>query len=178
VSTTSAPAAAATESSSPSAPASPSGPTVLESGVYPYRITVPEGTASIVPTRVEWDGVQKIRRDSRSVDLARTPDGSAVFIVMTDTTLDADGYAAEMAEKQRTWNGCGEPTGLTPFEAGGHSGVAFIQSCGGGAEVFSRAVVVGDGKALFAFGDGRDAGALDQLIAFLGGLEFTESARS
>jgi hypothetical protein len=163
----------------PSASAAAAGPGVIESAVYPYRITVPGGPVQFVPTRVEWDGQQKIRRDSRSVDLARLPGGPAAFLVMTDTPLDVDAYAADMAEKQRTWNGCAEPTASQTFEAGGRPGLAFIQSCGGGAEVFSRAVIVGDGQALFAFSDGRDGpAALDALISFLEGIEFTEPAAS
>ena len=168
-------ASSAVVSQSPSA----SGPTVVESGVYPYRITVATGPVTFVPTRVAWDGEQKIRRDSRAVDLVRLSGGPAMWLVMTDTSLDAEAYAADIAEKQRTWNGCAESTGRQPFQAGGRAGVAFIQSCGAGAEVFARAVVVGDGQALFAFSDGRSgAAAVAALISFLQAIEFTESAQS
>ncbi|HEX5826475.1 MAG TPA: hypothetical protein VFY23_03070 [Candidatus Limnocylindrales bacterium] len=143
--------------------------------MYPYRITLDGGPVVFDPTRVQWDGEQRLRRDSPSVDFVRAPDGTAAWIVMTDTTLDADAYAADLAEKMRTWNGCAAPTGFTPFEAGGRPGVAFIQACGpGGAEVFTRGVVVGDGQALFAFSDGRaGASAIDGLIALLQGVDFT-----
>ena len=151
------------------------GPVVLASTIYPYRITVPSGSTSFVPSRVPWDGAQKLSLDSRETDRARAL-GLAVWMAMTDTTDDVDAVADLYEGKFRSWHGCRPATGRQQFDAGELKGVAWIHSCANGAQAFARAVVVGDGHALVAYAQGSTdmSEALSRLVELFGGLEWTD----
>ena len=172
-SATAAPAIATVRPSPTQAP-TPAAPVVLASTIYPDRITVPAGPTSFVPARVPWDGVQSLGSASTTMDHARAPGVSLVFLAMTDTALDADGFAAHMEGRMRAWHGCTRADGRQTFVAGALRGVVFSQRCAG--EAFVRAVLVGDGRALFAFTyAGTDAAAASAgLMDFLGGTEWID----
>jgi len=122
---------------------------------------------------VQWDGAQSLGTASLTLDHARAPGAGLVFLAMTDTDLDVDGFAAHMEDRMRAWHGCTKAAGRQSFDAGELRGVGFIQQCAG--EGFVRAVLVGKGHALFAFTNaGMDPNAaLGGLIDFLAGAEWT-----
>lgn len=174
------PTAIATPVPTPTAMSSPTpapkGPVILESVVYPYRITVLASQAVLVPALVAWNGDEVLQRVARTVDRVRVDGtGTAWFVVSPDPQEDVDAFVAEMVAKYGSWHGCTEPTQTREFTAAGMAGISYVQSCAGASERFARAIVVGDGHGILAFGeaDVDPSGVQDRLISYLDGLEWT-----
>ena len=169
------PAPTAASTPAPSPVPSAAGPVVIESTLYPYRLTVPAGPTSFVAAHVPWDGIQKLSSDSRETDHVRAPGVGLVWIVMTDTTETIEKIGPDIEAKFRSWHGCGPASSRREFSVGELSGVAFAHTCGAGADPWVRAVVVGQGRALVAMTSGGtdSSAALDRLVELFGGLEWT-----
>lgn len=171
------PTAAPTPSPTPAATTAPTpspssaGTVVLASKLYPYELTVPAGAVSFVDAMARWDGAQKLSTDARFADKARAPGTSAIWLTMTDTSDGIEAYADAIDARFRAWHGCVTAPDRRTFSVGDLQGVAFSQSCAGGAMHFARVAIVGHGRALVAFSDG---GTLDDLVGVMGGLRFVE----
>ena len=166
---TDAPTAAGAAGATPAASASASGALILTSKMYPYELDVPGGPVVFVDASTRWDGSQNLSSDSRTTDHVRVPGTGMMRIVMTETTKDVGAFADEMEAKFRGWHGCTTTSPRRSFKAGEADGIAFAQSCAGGAMKWIRAVLVGEGAGLVMYSDG---GTIDTATAALSGVRF------
>lgn len=155
----------------PTLSATPAQPTIFESVVYPYKLTMPAGaltrrwTAATIP----WDGETPIRRESRSVDLTGTPLGSLVIFGFPATDPGVLGQRVEVNTSR--FNGCKLTREPMPLEVSGNAGVSFAQLCASGTTALT-VVTVKDGYGLtFRVVDyvGADQVVLDQLREWIKG---------
>jgi hypothetical protein len=126
-----------------------------------------------IPAQRAWDGVRKIEMAGPYLD-NRSVDDGALFIFGGPAAGGLDPFFNDIAGHFRRFHGCTQAQGRRDIKIGGLAAVAFTQTCAG--QLFARTVIARDRIGLVAFlsvNFGAEDVALDHLIGWLGGLEWT-----
>jgi hypothetical protein len=153
-------------------------PSVFESVVYPYTLTLPPGAALLnwAPATRHWDGEELVGSATPALtDVNRTPHG-AIWGFGTDWTGTLEDFRDHIIDITGRYHSCSAAEGEVTFEVPAGSIIAFRQTCAAGTRV-AAAVAVHKGFGLviriFSLPQGSVAVVLDDIEVWLQGLAWT-----